>query len=68
MSPKAKEIKAKISKLKRFCMAKETIDNNNNKKIQFTLWDEILANNISGKGLISKLNSSYNSISKIQIM
>ena len=41
-------------------MAKET----SGQKIQSTLWDKIFANDVSGKGLISKLNSSYNSISK----
>ena len=56
-SPKAKEIKAKINKwdlirLKSFCTAKETI---NKTKRQSTEWKEIFANDVTDKGLISKI-------------
>ena len=57
-SPKAKEIKAKINKwdlirLKSFCTAKETI---NKTKRQSTEWKEIFANDVTDKGLISKIH------------
>ena len=57
LSPKAKEIKAKISKLdqmklKSFCTAKETI----NKTIrQPSAWEKIFANEATDKGLISNI-------------
>ena len=56
-SPKAKEIKAKINKwdlikLTSFCTAKETI---NEMKRQPREWEKILANNMTNKGLISKI-------------
>ena len=66
LSPRAKEIKAIINKwdlikLKIFCTAKETIDNT---KRQPTEWEEIFANDMTDKGLMSKyINNSYNSIS-----
>ena len=57
MSPKARDIKERINKwdlikIKSFCMVKE-----NSTKIQRepTGWENILANNRSGKGLISKV-------------
>ena len=56
-SPKAIEIKAKINKwgqikLKTFCTAKETI---NKIKRQGTGWEKIFANDVTGKGLVSKI-------------
>ena len=55
MSPKAKKIRAKISKwdlikLKSFCTAKETIDK---MKRQHTKWEKISVNDMD-KELISK--------------
>ena len=57
LSPKAKEIKAKINKwdpikLKSFCTAKETIDKT---KRQPTEWEKIFANDMTDKGLISTI-------------
>ena len=57
LSPKAKEIKAKINKwdpikLKSFCTAKETIDKT---KRQPTEWENIFANDMTDKGLTSKI-------------
>ena len=58
MSPKAREIKAKMNywdliKIKSFCTAKETI---NKTKRQPTEWEKIFANDISDKGLVSKIH------------
>ena len=57
LSPKAKEIKAKINKrdlinLESFCTAKETI---HKMKKQLTEWEKIFANDMTNKGLISKI-------------
>ena len=57
LSPKAKEIKAKVNKLdliklKSFCTAKEIIDKS---KRQPTEWEKIFANDMTKKGLISKI-------------
>ena len=52
-----------LMKLKCFCTAKETI---NKMKRQPSELDKIIANNISSKGILSKINSSYNSTSKKQ--
>ena len=57
LSPKAKEIKAKINKwgiikLKSFCITKETTDNT---KRQLTEWEKIFTNDMPHKGLVSKL-------------
>ena len=57
LSPKAKETKAKINKwdlikLKSFFTAKETIDK---MKRQPTEWEKIFANDMTNKGLISKM-------------
>ena len=57
LSTKAKEIKEKINKwdlikLKSFCTAKEIIDKI---KRQPTEWEKIFANDMSDKGLISKV-------------
>ena len=56
-SPKARELKAKMKywdliKIKSFCTAKETI---NKTKRQPTQWEKIYANDISDKGLVSKI-------------
>ena len=56
-SSKTKEIKAKINKwdlikLISFCTAKETI---NKTKRQPMDWEKILADNVTNKGLISKI-------------
>ena len=58
LSPKAREIKAKINKwvvikVKSFCTAKEAI---NKMKRQPTEWEEIFTNNATDKGLISKIH------------
>ena len=57
MSPKAKEIKAKINcwdytKIKGFYTAKETT---NKMKRQPTEWEKEFANDISNKGIVSKI-------------
>ena len=52
---KAKETKAKINKwnlIKGFCTAKETI---NKTKRQPTEWEKIFANDVTDKGLVSKI-------------
>ena len=56
MSPEPRETKAKINnwdyiKIKRFFTAKKTI---NKTERQPTEWEELFANDISGKGLVSK--------------
>ena len=56
-SPSVMEIKTKINKwdlikLKSFCTAKETI---NKTKRQPTGWEKIFANEVTDKGLISKI-------------
>ena len=57
-SPQAKETKAKINKwdlikLKRFCPARETV----NKTIRQPMdWEKIFTNDVTSKGLISKVN------------
>ena len=55
---KAKQTKASIKKwglikYKSFCTAKETTDN---MKRQLTCWENILANDMTNKGLISKIH------------
>ena len=57
MSLEATEIKAKINywddiKIKSFCTTKETT---NKTKRQSTEWEKIFANDISNKGLVSKM-------------
>ena len=57
MSPEARETKANMNywdfiKIKSFCTAKGTI---NKTKGQLTEWEKIFANDISDKGLVSKL-------------
>ena len=56
-SPKARQLKAKMNywdlmKIKSFCTAKETI---NKTKRQPTEWEKVFANDISDKGLVSKI-------------
>ena len=56
-SPKGREARAKINywdfiKIKSFCTAKETF---NKSKRQLTEWEKIFANDISDKGLVSKI-------------
>ena len=56
-SKKAKETKGKMNywyfiKIKSFCTAKETV---NKTKRQSTEWEKIFANDISDKGLVSKI-------------
>ena len=56
-SAEARETKAKVNywdliKIKRFCTAKETISKT---KRQVTEWEKIFANDISDKGLVSKI-------------
>ena len=63
-SPKARELKAKINywdlmKIKSFCTAKETI---NKTKRQPTEWEKTFANDISDKGLVSKI---YKELTKL---
>ena len=57
MSPEAWEIKAKVNswdyiKPKSFCTAKETINKTKRQPIE---WEKIFSNDISNKGLISKI-------------
>ena len=57
MSPEARETKAKMNywdliKIKSFCTVKETI---NKTKRQLMEWEKIFANDISDKGLVSKI-------------
>ena len=57
MSPKARETKAKMNywdfvKIKSFCTAEETI---NKTKRQPTEWEKIFVNDLSDKGLVSKI-------------
>ena len=63
-SPKAREIKAKMNywdfiEIRSFCTAKETVKKN---KRQLTDWEKIFANDISDKGLVSKI---YKELSKL---
>ena len=63
-SPKARELKAKMNswdlmKIKSFCTAKETIKKT---KRQPTEWEKIFANDILGKGLVSKI---YKELTKL---
>ena len=56
-SPEAKETKAKMNywdliKIKTFCAVKETISKT---KRQLTEWEKVFANDISDKGLVSKI-------------
>ena len=61
MSLETREIKAKINsqdyiKIKSFCTVKETI---NKTKRQSTEWEKIFVNNISDKGLVSKIYNEH---------
>ena len=60
LSPKAIEIKTKISKwnlikLTCFCIAKENIKNISSMKRKPTEWKKLFANDATDKGLISKI-------------
>ena len=67
MSPEAREAKAKMNywdlvKIKSFCTAKETISKN---KRQLTEWEKTFANDISDKGLLSKIYKELTKLNKI---
>ena len=67
LSPRAMEIKTKICKwdlikLKTFCTAKETI---NKMKRQPTEWEKIFANDVTNKGLVSKI---YKQLMRLNII
>ena len=56
-SPEARETKAKMNywhliKIKSFCTAKQTISKTKRQPME---WEKIFANNISDKGLVSKI-------------
>ena len=62
MSPKARETNAKMNfwvfiKIKSFCTAKETV---NKTKRQPMEWEKIFANDITDKGLVSKVYKELN--------
>ena len=66
MSLEARETKAKMNywdfiKIKSFCMVRETISKTQR---QLTEWRKIFANNISDKGLVSKI---YKELLKLNI-
>ena len=61
MSPKARDIKERkykwdLIKLNSFCMAKENISK---MKREPTVWESVFANDISDKGLISKIYTEH---------
>ena len=61
LSSKARDIKGRINKrglikIKSICMAKE---NNNKRKRKPSVWENIFANDTSGKGLNSKIKTSH---------
>ena len=65
MFPKAKEIKAKINKwdlikLKSFCTAKEITDETKRQPIE---WKKIFVNDMTDKGLISKIYKQLTQLS-----
>ena len=60
-SPEARETKAKMNywdfiRIKSFCTAKETFDKI---KRQPTVWEKTFANDISDKGLVSKIYKEF---------
>jgi len=71
MSPEARETKVKINyqdyiKIKSFCTVKETI---NKTKRQPMDWEKIFVNDLSDKGLVSKIVKNFsNSTPKNQII
>ena len=70
MSLEPRETKAKmnywdLNKIKSFCTAKETI---RKAKRQPAEWEKIFVNDISDKGLVSKMHSLSNSTPKKQII
>ena len=56
METKANINKWDLIKFKSFCTAKETI---NRRKRQSMEWEEIFANNVTDKGLISKIYKQH---------
>ena len=56
MEIKTKMNKWELFKLKSFCTAKETI---NKMKRQLTDWEKIFANDVTNKGLVSKIYKVY---------
>ena len=57
MSPETRETKTKMNywdfiKIRSFCTAKDTV---NKTKRQSTEWEKIVANDVSDKGLVSKI-------------
>ena len=63
-SPKARELKAKMNywdlmKIKSFCTAKDTTNKTKRKLME---WEKIFANDISDKGLVSKI---YKELTKL---
>ena len=63
-SPKARELKAKMNywdliKIKSLCTAKETVRKTNMQPME---WEKIFANDISDKGLVSKI---YQELTKL---
>ena len=63
-TPRVMKIKTKINEwnlieLKNFCTAKETI---NKMKRQSTKWEKIFANELTDKGLISKIYKQLNQL------
>ena len=68
MSPEARETKLQINhwdytKIKSFCTAKEAV---NRTKRQLTEWEEIFVNDISNKGLISKIHQEFTQLNTIK--
>ena len=68
LSPRVMEIKTKINKwdlikLKRFCTAKETI---NKMKRQPTEWEKKFANDVTDKGLVSKIYKQLMQLNSIK--
>ena len=66
-SPRVMEIKTKINKwdlikLKSFCTAKDTINKTKRQPIE---WEQIFGNDVTNKGLVSKI---YNQLVRLNII
>ena len=66
MSLNAREITAKMNywdliKVKNFCTGKETIDQTKRQPME---WEKIFANDISNKGLVSKIYKEFTRLKK----